>query len=261
MRAREAAKRAAELVRRKTALDDARLPGKLVDCTEKDPTLCELFLVEGESAGGTAKQARDRRTQAILPLRGKVLNVEKHRLDKVLSNEEIRAIITALGTGIWVEDGKRRHRGNDVQAGFDINKRRYDRIILLADADVDGSHIRTLLLTFFFRYLRPLVEGGHIYIAKPPLYLIRKGREVYYAYTDEERDAIVKKLGGRGVTVQRFKGLGEMNPDQLAETTMDPKSRILLKVTLEDAKRADELFTILMGEQVEPRRQFIEQQA
>lgn len=261
MRAREAAKRAAELVRRKTALDDARLPGKLVDCTEKDPTLCELFLVEGESAGGTAKQARDRRTQAILPLRGKVLNVEKHRLDKVLSNEEIRAIITALGTGIWVEDGKRRHRGNDVQAGFDINKRRYDRIILLADADVDGSHIRTLLLTFFFRYLRPLVEGGHIYIAKPPLYLIRKGREVYYAYTDEERDAIVKKLGGRGVTVQRFKGLGEMNPDQLAETTMDPKSRILLKVTLEDAKRADELFTILMGEQVEPRRQFIEQHA
>jgi len=261
MRAREAAKRAAELVRRKTALDDARLPGKLVDCTEKDPTLCELFLVEGESAGGTAKQARDRRTQAILPLRGKVLNVEKHRLDKVLSNEEIRAIITALGTGIWVEDGKRRHRGNDVQAGFDINKRRYDRIILLADADVDGSHIRTLLLTFFFRYLRPLVEGRHIYIAKPPLYLIRKGREVYYAYTDEERDAIVKKLGGRGVTVQRFKGLGEMNPDQLAETTMDPKSRILLKVTLEDAKRADELFTILMGEQVEPRRQFIEQHA
>ncbi len=259
--AREAAKRAAELVRRKTALDDARLPGKLADCTEKDPRLCELFLVEGESAGGTAKQGRDRRTQAILPLRGKVLNVEKHRLDKVLSNEEIRAIITALGTGIWVEDGKHRRKGGDTSTEFDINKRRYDRIILLADADIDGSHIRTLLLTFLFRYLRPLVEGGHVYIAKPPLYAIRKGRELYYAYTDEERDAIVKKLGGRGVTVQRFKGLGEMNPDQLAETTMDPKTRILLRVTLEDAQKADWLFSVLMGEQVEPRRQFIEQHA
>ncbi|MCS7186027.1 MAG: DNA topoisomerase (ATP-hydrolyzing) subunit B [Armatimonadota bacterium] len=259
--AREAAKRAAELVRRKTALDDARLPGKLADCTEKDPSLCELFLVEGESAGGTAKQGRDRRTQAILPLRGKVLNVEKHRLDKVLSNEEIRSIITALGTGIWVEDGKHRRKGGDASAEFDINKRRYDRIILLADADIDGSHIRTLLLTFLFRYLRPLVEGGHVYIAKPPLYAIRKGRELYYAYTDEERDTIVKKLGGRGVTVQRFKGLGEMNPDQLAETTMDPKTRILLQVTLEDAQKADWLFSVLMGEQVEPRRQFIEQHA
>ena len=259
--AREAAKRAAELVRRKTALDDARLPGKLADCTEKDPSLCELFLVEGESAGGTAKQARDRRTQAILPLRGKVLNVEKHRLDKVLSNEEIRAIITALGTGIWVEDGKHRRKSGESLTEFDISKRRYDRIILLADADVDGSHIRTLLLTFLFRYLRPLVEGGHVYIAKPPLYAIRKGRELYYAYTDEERDAIVRKLGGRGVTVQRFKGLGEMNPEQLAETTMDQKTRVLLKVTLEDAKKADWLFSVLMGEQVEPRRQFIEQHA
>lgn len=259
--AREAAKKAAELVRRKTALDDARLPGKLADCTEKDPTLCELFLVEGESAGGTAKQGRDRRTQAILPLRGKVLNVEKHRLDKVLSNEEIRAIITALGTGIWVEDGKHRRKGGDATTEFDINKRRYDRIILLADADIDGSHIRTLLLTLLFRYLRPLVENGHVYIAKPPLYAIRKGRELYYAYTDEERDAIVKKLGGRGVTVQRFKGLGEMNPDQLAETTMDPKTRVLLRVTLEDAQKADWLFSVLMGEQVEPRRQFIEQHA
>ncbi len=259
--AREAAKRAAELVRRKTALDDARLPGKLADCTEKDPSLCELFLVEGESAGGTAKQARDRRTQAILPLRGKVLNVEKHRLDKVLSNEEIRAIITALGTGIWVEDGKHRRKSGESLTEFDISKRRYDRIILLADADVDGSHIRTLLLTFLFRYLRPLVEGGHVYIAKPPLYAIRKGRELYYAYTDEERDDIIKKLGARGVTVQRFKGLGEMNPDQLAETTMDPKTRVLLKVTLEDAQKADWLFSVLMGEQVEPRRQFIEQHA
>jgi DNA gyrase subunit B len=259
--AREAAKRAAELVRRKTALDDARLPGKLADCTEKDPSLCELFLVEGESAGGTAKQGRDRRTQAILPLRGKVLNVEKHRLDKVLSNEEIRAIVTALGTGIWIEDGKHRRKSGESLTEFDISKRRYDRIILLADADVDGSHIRTLLLTFLFRYLRPLIEGGHVYIAKPPLYAIRKGRELYYAYTDEERDAIVRKLGGRGVTVQRFKGLGEMNPDQLAETTMDSKSRVLLKVTLEDAKKADWLFSVLMGEQVEPRRQFIEQHA
>ncbi len=259
--AREAAKRAAELVRRKTALDDARLPGKLADCTEKDPTLCELFLVEGESAGGTAKQGRDRRTQAILPLRGKVLNVEKHRLDKVLSNEEIRAIITALGTGIWVEGGKHRRKGSEADTEFDLSKRRYDRIILLADADVDGSHIRTLLLTFLFRYLRPLVENGHVYIAKPPLYAIRKGRELYYAYTDEERDAVIKKLGSKGVTVQRFKGLGEMNPDQLAETTMDPKTRILLKVTLEDAQRADWLFSVLMGEQVEPRRQFIEQHA
>ncbi|MCS7264338.1 MAG: DNA topoisomerase (ATP-hydrolyzing) subunit B [Armatimonadetes bacterium] len=259
--AREAAKRAAELVRRKTALDDARLPGKLADCTEKDPKLCELFLVEGESAGGTAKQGRDRRTQAVLPLRGKVLNVEKHRLDKVLSNEEIRAIITALGTGIWVEDGKHRRKGNDESTGFDIGRLRYDRIILLADADIDGSHIRTLLLTFLFRYLRPLVEEGHVYIAKPPLYAIRKGRELYYAYTDEERDAIVKKLGSRGVTVQRFKGLGEMNPDQLAETTMDQKTRILLKVNLEDAQKADWLFSVLMGEQVEPRRQFIEQHA
>jgi DNA gyrase subunit B len=259
--AREAAKRAAELVRRKTALDDARLPGKLADCTEKDPSLCELFLVEGESAGGTAKQGRDRRTQAILPLRGKVLNVEKHRLDKVLSNEEIRAIVTALGTGIWMEDGKHRRKSGESLTEFDISKRRYDRIILLADADVDGSHIRTLLLTFLFRYLRPLVEGGHVYIAKPPLYAIRKGRELHYAYTDEERDAIIRKLGGRGVTVQRFKGLGEMNPDQLAETTMDSKSRVLLKVTLEDAKKADWLFSVLMGEQVEPRRQFIEQHA
>lgn len=260
-RAREAAKRAAELVRRKTALDDARLPGKLADCTEKDPFLCELFLVEGESAGGTAKQGRDRRTQAILPLRGKVLNVEKHRLDKVLANEEIRSIITALGTGIWVKDSKHKRRGSDAETGFDMDKRRYDRIVIMADADVDGSHIRTLLLTFLFRYLRPFIEGGHVYIAKPPLYAIRKGRELYYAYDDQERDAIVRKLGGRGVTIQRFKGLGEMNPDQLAETTMNPKTRILLRVNLEDAKKADELFTILMGEQVEPRRQFIEQHA
>ncbi len=257
-RAREAAKKAAELVRRKTALDDSRLPGKLADCTEKDPTLCELFLVEGESAGGTAKQGRDRRTQAILPLRGKVLNVEKHRLDKVLSNEEIRSIVTALGTGISVADGHGKGRGSDT--AFDLSRRRYDRIVIMTDADVDGSHIRTLILTFLFRYLRPFVEGGHVYIAKPPLFAVRKGREVHYAYDDEEREAVIKRLG-RNVTVQRFKGLGEMNPDQLAETTMSPQTRVLLKVTLQDAKKADELFTVLMGEQVEPRRRFIETHA
>ncbi|MCS7225008.1 MAG: DNA topoisomerase (ATP-hydrolyzing) subunit B [Armatimonadetes bacterium] len=256
-RAREAAKRAAELVRRKTALDDSRLPGKLADCTEKDPSLCELFLVEGESAGGTAKQGRDRRTQAILPLRGKVLNVEKHRLDKVLSNEEIRSLVTALGTGIWVPDGQGRGRAGDT--AFDMAKRRYDRLVIMTDADVDGSHIRTLILTFLFRYLRPFVEGGHVYIAKPPLYAIRKGREIHYAYDDAERDDLIKKLG-RTVSVQRFKGLGEMNPDQL-ELTMNPQTRVLLQVTLQDAAKADELFTILMGEQVEPRRRFIERHA
>lgn len=257
-KAREAAKRAAELVRRKSALDESGLPGKLADCTEKNPELCELLIVEGESAGGTAKQGRDRRTQAILPLRGKVINVEKHRLERVLNNEEIRAIITAIGTGIISSTGGGRRGGKSAEedGGFDINKLRYSRIILLADADVDGSHIRTLLLTFLFRYMRPLVEHGHVYIAKPPLYGIRRGREIYYAYDDKERDEILKRI--KNAYVQRYKGLGEMNPDQLAETTMNPGTRVMIQVKVEDAKRANELFTILMGESVEARRKLIE---
>jgi DNA gyrase subunit B len=259
-KAREAAKRAAELVRRKSALDESGLPGKLADCTEKDPQRCELFIVEGESAGGTAKQGRDRRTQAILPLRGKVINVEKHRLEKVLNNEEIRAIISAIGTGIVSHlEGKKRKSGEEGDGGFDISKLRYGRIILLADADIDGSHIRTLLLTFLFRYMRPLVERGHVYIAKPPLYGIRHGREIYYAYDDKQRDEILKRF--KNATVQRYKGLGEMNPDQLAETTMNPNTRVMIQVKVEDAKKADELFTILMGESVEARRKLIEAHA
>ncbi|MDN5332001.1 MAG: gyrase subunit [Tepidanaerobacteraceae bacterium] len=244
-RAREAARKARELVRRKNALDKNSLPGKLADCREKDPRLCELYLVEGDSAGGSAKQGRDPRFQAILPLRGKILNVEKARLDKILSNEEIRAMITALGTGI----------GDD----FDIEKLRYHKVILMADADVDGAHIRTLLLTFLYRYMRPLIEAGMVYIAQPPLYQVKKGKEVYYAYSDEELKAVLEKLGKdrEKADVKRFKGLGEMNPDQLWETTMNPKTRTILKVTLEDAIEADEIFTILMGEKVEPRRQFI----
>lgn len=244
-RAREAARKARELVRRKNALDKNSLPGKLADCREKDPRLCELYLVEGDSAGGSAKQGRDPRFQAILPLRGKILNVEKARLDKILSNEEIRAMITALGTGI----------GED----FDIGKLRYHKVIIMADADVDGAHIRTLLLTFLYRYMKPLIEAGMVYIAQPPLYQVKKGKEVYYAYSDEELKAILEKLGKdrEKADVKRFKGLGEMNPDQLWETTMNPKTRTILKVTLEDAIEADEIFTILMGEKVEPRRQFI----
>nr|WP_281054638.1 DNA topoisomerase (ATP-hydrolyzing) subunit B [Thermosediminibacter oceani] len=244
-RAREAARKARELVRRKNALDRTSLPGKLADCREKDPRLCELYLVEGDSAGGSAKQGRDPRFQAILPLRGKILNVEKARLDKILGNEEIRAMITALGTGI----------GDD----FDIEKLRYHKIILMADADVDGAHIRTLLLTFLYRYMRPLIEAGMVYIAQPPLYQVSKGKEVYYAYSDEELKAILERLGKDRdkAEVKRFKGLGEMNADQLWDTTMNPKTRTILKVNLEDAIEADEIFTILMGEKVEPRRQFI----
>lgn len=244
-RAREAARKARELVRRKNALDRNSLPGKLADCREKDPRLCELYLVEGDSAGGSAKQGRDPKFQAILPLRGKILNVEKARLDKILSNEEIRAMITALGTGI----------GED----FDIRKLRYHKVIIMADADVDGAHIRTLLLTFLYRYMRPLIEAGMVYIAQPPLYQVKKGKEVYYAYNDEELKVVLEKLGKdrEKADVKRFKGLGEMNPVQLWETTMNPKTRTILKVTLEDAIEADEIFTILMGEKVEPRRQFI----
>lgn len=247
-RAREAARRARELTRRKNALDAGSLPGKLADCASRDPAMSELFLVEGDSAGGSAKMGRDRQYQAILPLRGKILNVEKARLDKILSNEEIRAIITAIGTGI----------GDD----FDLSKARYHKIIIMTDADVDGAHIRTLLLTFFYRFMRELIEAGYVYIAQPPLYRIRKGKVVRYAHSEKEKEAILQEMGGKGEPeITRFKGLGEMNADQLWETTMDPESRTLLRVTLEDAIEADQVFEMLMGDRVEPRREFIQEHA
>jgi len=246
-RAREAARKARELTRRKSALESASLPGKLADCSDRDPSRTELYLVEGDSAGGSAKQGRDRRFQAILPLRGKILNVEKARLDKILNNEEIRALITALGTGI----------GED----FDLSKARYHRILLMSDADVDGAHIRTLLLTFFYRYMRPLIEAGYVYIAQPPLYRIRKGKIDRYAYSDAELEEILKEIGRDGVTIQRYKGLGEMNPQQLWETTMNPEKRTILQVNIEDAIEADAIFSMLMGDRVEPRREFIQQNA
>ncbi len=246
-RAREAARKARELTRRKNALDVTALPGKLTDCSVRDPAMAELFIVEGDSAGGSAKQARDRRFQAVLPLGGKILNVEKARLDRILNHNEIRFIITALGTGI-AED-------------FDLEKARYHKTIIMTDADVDGAHIRTLLLTFFYRYMRPLVEAGYIYIAQPPLYLIRQGKREYYCYSDAERDRVFAEIGKKGVSMQRYKGLGEMNPDQLWETTMNPETRTLLQVTLEDVIEADEIFTILMGSRVEPRREFIQDNA
>jgi DNA gyrase subunit B len=244
--AREAARKARELTRRKGLLDVGNLPGKLADCTEKDPTKCELFLVEGDSAGGSAKQARDRSFQAILPLRGKILNVEKARLDKMLKNAEIRTIITALGTGIEEE--------------MDVDKARYHRVCIMTDGDVDGAHIRTLLLTFFFRYMRPMIDHGYIYIAQPPLYKAKKGKVEKYVYSDKELSTLVQELG-QGVDIQRYKGLGEMNPEQLRVTTMDPGARILKKITVEDAVEADELFTVLMGDAVEPRRMFISEHA
>ena len=300
--AREAARKAIDLVKRKSALEADTLPGKLADCSEKDPAQCEIFLVEGDSAGGSAKQGRDRRFQAILPLRGKIINVEKNRLDKILSNEEIRAMITAFGTGIaeridysdiadQVEQGtldydsegnieevdpvideapeddngggtatatRKRAKGGKVNAAFDLGRLRYDRIIIMCDADVDGSHIRTLLLTFFFRYMKPLVEAGHIYIARPPLYSLRRGKKIEYAYSDAERD---KMLRGSRAEVGRYKGLGEMNPEELWETTMLPKNRMLMQVTMEDAAEADAIFSILMGDAVEPRKEFIEKNA
>lgn len=244
-RAREAARKARELTRRKNALERTTLPGKLADCSERDPRLCELYLVEGDSAGGSAKQGRDRRIQAILPLRGKILNVEKARLDKILNNEEIRSIITAIGTGIGDE--------------FDIEKLRYHKIILMADADVDGAHIRTLLLTFFYRYMQPLIEAEKVYIAQPPLFQVVLGKQEYYAYNEYELKQILDKLGKdrEKAVVNRFKGLGEMDSEQLWETTMNPEKRTILKVSLEDAVAADEIFTILMGDRVEPRKQFI----
>jgi DNA gyrase subunit B len=244
-RAREAARKARELTRRKNALDGGSLPGKLADCSERKPELCELYIVEGDSAGGSAKQGRDRRTQAILPLRGKIINVEKARLDKSLSNEEIRTLITAIGTGI----------GDD----FDIEKLRYGKIIIMTDADVDGAHIRTLLLTFFYRYMKKLVSAGNVFIACPPLFQIKKGKAVKYAYDEREKDKILNEMGDtRGVTMQRYKGLGEMDAEQLYETTMDINTRILMQVAEGDAAEAEQIFTVLMGTQVEPRREFIE---
>ena len=251
-RARIAARKARELVRRKNALEGSVLPGKLADCSISDPAMCELYLVEGDSAGGSAKQGRDRQYQAILPLRGKILNVEKSRLDKILSNEEIRTIIAAIGTGIGEED-------------FDTKHARYHKIIIMTDADVDGQHIRTLLLTFFFRHMRQLIEQGMIYIAKPPLYRVARGKEEIYVYDEDERTQAVDRLNGkdatRNVNVQRYKGLGEMNPDQLWKTTMDPETRTILQVTIEDAVEADQIFVTLMGDEVEPRRKFIETNA
>lgn len=247
-RARLAAKRARELTRRKNALEVSSLPGKLADCSSRDPAICELYVVEGDSAGGSAKQGRDRHFQAILPLRGKIINVEKSRLDKILSNNEVRAIITALGTGI----------GED----FDITKARYHKIIIMTDADVDGAHIRTLLLTFFYRYMREVIEQGYVYIAQPPLYKIQQGKRIEYAYSDRQLEEILTRLPEQPKPViQRYKGLGEMNPEQLWETTMNPETRTLLKVSLQDAMEADETFEILMGDKVEPRRQFIEENA
>jgi DNA gyrase subunit B len=246
-RAREAARQARELTRRKNALEVTALPGKLTDCTSRDPSLSELFLVEGDSAGGNAKQGRDRRFQAILPLRGKLLNVEKARLDRILNHEEIRAIITATGTGISDE--------------FDLERARYHKIIIMTDADIDGSHIRTLLLTFFYRYMPRLIEAGYLFIAQPPLYLLRKGKQEHYLYNDDELEQFYARHGRNGWVVQRYKGLGEMSSEQLWETTMNPEKRTLLKVTITDAMRADEVFTVLMGEKVEPRRAFIQDNA
>ena len=246
-KAREAARKARELTRRKSALESSTLPGKLADCSDKNPENCELFIVEGDSAGGSAKQGRDRAFQAILPLRGKILNTERARIDKIYANEEIQNLIIAIGTG--------------VDEGFDQAKLRYHKIVIMTDADVDGAHIRTLLLTFFYRYAKPLVEGGYICIAQPPLYKVEKGKQVYYCYSDRELDALRATLNTDNLSISRFKGLGEMMPVQLWETTMDPENRTLLRVTIEDAAAADRLFTVLMGDKVEPRRQFIQDHA
>jgi DNA gyrase subunit B len=247
-RAREAARKARELTRRKGVLDSIALPGKLADCSEKDPALSEVFLVEGDSAGGSAKMGRDRKRQAILPLRGKILNVEKARLDKILNSEEIKNMITAFGCNI----------GDD----FNEEKLRYHKIIIMTDADVDGAHIRTLLLTFFYRYMKPLIEGGYVYIAQPPLYRTMKGKEVYYTYTEREQEKLLNEIGRQGIkSPQRYKGLGEMDAEQLWETTMDFDRRTLVQVTVDDMTAADEIFTVLMGDKVPPRKKFIEDNA
>jgi DNA gyrase subunit B len=245
--ARSAAKKAKELTRRKSLIESTSLPGKLADCTFTDPALCEIFIVEGDSAGGSAKQARDRRFQAILPLKGKILNVEKARINKILSSEEIQAIISAIGTGI-AED-------------FSIENSRYNKIIIMTDADVDGSHIRTLLMTFFYRYMPEIIESGYLHIAQPPLYMVNKDGSKHYAYSDEELNDLKKRMASKNIHVQQYKGLGEMNPEQLWETTMDPGTRILLKVDIDDAILADEIFSVLMGDDVGPRREFIEKNA
>ncbi|HMV79564.1 MAG TPA: DNA topoisomerase (ATP-hydrolyzing) subunit B [Leptospiraceae bacterium] len=248
-KAREAARKARDLTRRKTVLEGGGLPGKLADCSEKTPEKSELFLVEGDSAGGSAKQGRDRNTQAILPLKGKILNVEKARLDKILSNDEIRTLISAMGTGIGEDE-------------FNVEKIRYHKIIIMTDADIDGSHIRTLLLTFFYRYMRKVIEKGFLYIAQPPLYLLRSGKEAVYAYSDKEKEQVVRRFGPDAkVVIQRYKGLGEMNPEQLWDTTMDPKFRVILQVRLDDLVEAEDTFNILMGDEVAPRRKFIEENA
>ena len=246
-RAREAARNARELTRRKGVLETNSLPGKLADCSERDPSLCEIYIVEGDSAGGTAKQGRDRRFQAILPLRGKILNVEKSRINKVLENNEIKSMITAFGAGV----------GND----FDVTKLKYDKIITMTDADVDGSHIRILLLTFFYRYMRPLIEGGHVYAAMPPLYKISKNKQEYYCYSDDELAKKLEEVGKKGADVQRYKGLGEMSAEQLWTTTMSPEHRTLVRINMKDAYEADQIFNTLMGEDPELRRIFIEQNA
>ncbi|UGV41428.1 DNA topoisomerase (ATP-hydrolyzing) subunit B [Methanococcoides orientis] len=246
-RAREAAKKARELTRRKSALEVSTLPGKLADCSEKDPTVSEVYLVEGDSAGGSAKQGRDRKFQAILPFRGKIINVEKARLAKVLKNNEVLSLITAMGTGI----------GED----YNLEKARYHKVIIMTDADVDGAHIRTLILTFFFRYMTPLIDAGYVYIAQPPLYRIKKGKAEHYVYSDREKAAKLEEIGEKGTSIQRYKGLGEMNPEQLWETTMNPETRTLLQVSMEDAVAADEIFSILMGDEVAPRKAFIQKHA
>jgi DNA gyrase subunit B len=245
-RAREAAKRARDLVQRKSLLESSTLPGKLADCSERDPAQCEIYLVEGDSAGGSAKQGRDRRFQAILPLRGKILNVEKAREDKILTSEQIRNLITALGTGVGEK--------------FDMAKLRYHRIIIMTDADVDGSHIRTLLLTFFFRYMQELIPANHLYIAQPPLYKLTRGKEITYAYTEEQKNRKIAQMTGKP-EVARYKGLGEMNPEQLWSTTMNPENRMLMRVEIEDAVEADKIFDVLMGDDVDPRKRFIQTHA